>query len=427
MKRPGLPGFLRRLLVVLGCLGLAAAAGYGFGKSKRASDLHVSPNSREAAKPEPGALEGWKAEAVWSAAQADRLASLLIEQAKRSPVPSGDWELQAEFRRVFVAMPAERFKELNAVFLRLDAADGDEQSESLSAVWAVMLEEWAAKDGRAAMNAGGPGDFENLFRAWAATDLDGLLAWIEEGRKSSTHSGFRWASSMGFPIDALDDVAEKDSARLEKIIADMPASEAMSVIRYFATRWSTNPERRARVLDLAERHHCLAEVRQSLVGHWQSKEPQAALDFIAALDVPPEEKANLDALALSGRMKTEPAAAMALWVERNGNQMPPGWLVSNVKDWVSQDQDGSIDWLKQAPEGRQRDQFCCAAVDVLTDKAADSSATTPLALMIRDDKLRLKALQWIYRDCRKEGSGTAAKWLADVPEADRLAVIADPQ
>lgn len=163
----------------------------------------------------------------------------------------------------------------------------------------------------------------------------------------------------------------------------------------------------------------------------------AALDEIAALDVPADERAFLENMLLGPLIQKDPELALTRFIDRaEGNHGVLGWQLSNaLREWAKKDPAKAMAWLdtqiaagkfeSKSLDGKSqsRIQFEGAMINMLLDSDVDA-ATRRLAGMPADQRGEVLG-NYSFQALKLEDQVAFAKLVRDqLPEKDQARTLA---
>ena len=254
------------------------------------------------------------------------------------------------------------------------------------------------------------------FGTWAKRDPEKAFAWLRDAKLSPELEEKR----SGMQINALYNFAKKDFAR---------AAAELSYIAQEDKRWALNTlagaaqgqEAEALLKELVATHDpdAAMEIERSKVNDLAKDDPAAALEHIAGLDLPAEQKAELEIAQLAAVSRKSVAEAYDAWISRHDDTDPiPDRMWQQLDtNFVFQNQD-TVKWLDSMPPGATRDAFYRRGVRLLAsrqdfDKAAAYASTIESP---EDRRLTLRMLSTMWG----ETNASAAKtWREGLSPTDR--------
>lgn len=254
------------------------------------------------------------------------------------------------------------------------------------------------------------------FEAWAKRDAEKAFEWLRNAELSPELEEKRSAMQ----INALHDFAKKDFARAA---AELPYVEQED------KRWFLNSlagvaqddDSMALLKELIATHDpdATMEIERSRVNNLANEDPVAALEHIAGLDLPAEQKADLEVAQISGASNKSVPDAYNAWISRREDTDPiPDRMWQQLeRNFVFQNED-TLKWLDSMPAGATRDAFYRRGVRLLAarhdfEKAVAYAATIESP---EDRQLTLLTLSTMWSEANPDAAKT---WREGLPQRDR--------
>jgi hypothetical protein len=258
----------------------------------------------------------------------------------------------------------------------------------------------------------------SLVERWVLDQPDAALAWMDGG--SLTLVQKRQMRDMR--LQSLLGLSNSDPDRAFKELSNMKHEDAADQIWLWSISHAQDPQMRQRLLDYAAASgnpEDLASVRSSIAGSLARADPDAAKEFVRNLKIGDEDAAELDAAVTVGAAYDDPEAAYSDWVQRNPGVMDvPATLQNGFSEWMDDDPDRAIKWLKTLPAGGLRDRLYESSIPALAgsehfDEAAGIVKTID-SPSLRAEALNALQTRWLLVDSQK-----AAAWKDGLPAEDQ--------
>ena len=417
---PSLP--LPRLArIALALIGLAALAGYGIGRTSRAtvdaSVLH--PHPEKSADFGLSLHAGGKDSPATSnedhAKRIARIKARILDLGRSRPVWI-DFETEREIAALLEQLSAAELGD----FFREATADSRTIADRLR-----ILEAWALKDGPSAITAASirADDWPlatQAYQAWGAKDPDAALQWLREGELSGHVKQQKSVLRKNFLYELMRTDLEKalgevpDMEQIEKdhfltiVAASMAGDEAkLARLREFAAGAddeTRNPIEAGIVTSLGARNHA------------------KGFEYIDDLEATPERKADLEMSVLRAVPKEQLAESMDAWAARHpdGQDIPERmWEMLGEKLIFYRVEMRA--WLEDMEPGPVRDAFYQQSVRHFVSGGERDKALRYIGL-IGDPEQRATALRTMRRMWMESNPGEAEAWVESLPESDRQAL-----
>ena len=422
-------GLMKRIILALALIGGSAAIAYGIGRSMREQPAESVARWQQGTSSSTAGLSAPDAAGSHPAASSTaaslskeerekkvaRVKKRLCELWECAPNIFADWEAERETQALIQELDAAEL----AAFLRETKVNGNRMQNFY--IRTRVAEALVGKDGPAAIeesmtylaDSSGPA---RTFAAWVKKDPEQALTWLRDAKLSPELEEMR--SSMR--QNALSDLARKDFARAAAELPYLDAEEKRWLLRALGSAASGDETKNRTLKELVATHDpgAALEIEKSKVMSIASKDPAAALEHIAGLDLPAEQKAELEMAQLHTASTKSVPQAFDAWLSRREDQAP-------IPDamWPLLDRnfifyhDDTMKWLDAMPAGATRDAFYRRGVRLLAsrhdfNKAASYAATIGNP---EDRQLALKMLNMMWTEANPEG---AKAWQEGLPDSD---------
>lgn len=419
----------KRLMFALTLIGGSAAIAYGVGRSMRELPAANAARWQQGASATAPGMSGEDHPTAGTAStspasappkeRAKKVASIkqrLRELWRAAPAIVADWEAERETQALLKQLDTAEL----AAFLRETKTDGG--SLANYHIRYRLSEALATQDGPAALEESMTYLADSLspvrtFGHWAKHDPDAALTWLRDAKLSPALEEMK--SSMR--INFLSDLAEKDFTRA---IAELPYMDAAEKRWFFNSLGSIaakDEAKNAALKELVATHDPSAalEIEKSKVSTLASKDPAAALDHIASLDLPAEQKAELEIAQLRSASAKSMTEAFDGWLARHEDTAPiPDSMWPALESSFIFRNEETLKWLDTLPAGATRDAFYQRGVRLLAArhdfaKAADYTAT------IEDPAARELTMKRLHSMWTEANPDAAKSWQESLPESDR--------
>jgi len=217
-----------------------------------------------------------------------------------------------------------------------------------------------------------------------------------------------------------------DSAPSKKDVFDwasrLPEGEArQEAISAVIGEWSSDAPQDAlnalSALSAADRKSAM----QSLASGWSQKNPEAVLQWAAALS-DPAERTNIVRSALSRWAGNSPESA-ARYVERLPESERSGAIQAVVNQWASKDTEAAANWLRQQPQGAAKDSAISSIAHTISRE--DPQTAMDWAATISDPANRNRQIEGLARDWLRQDAASARAWIStsNLPDDSRQRLL----
>lgn len=411
---------IKQLSLALAVIGGAATISYGIGRSLREQPAEAAARwQQDGSGSSLSAMDHAAAATLSPQERAKKVAAIkrrLSALWECAPFIAADWEAERETKALLKQLDNDEL----STFLRETKA-----SANLLANFHIRTstaEELVARgEAPAALEESMTflADSSNplrTFGAWAKRDPEKAFIWLRDAKLSPELEQKR--STM--QINALYDLAKKDFAR---------AAAELPYITQEDKRWALNSlagaadseESQALLKDLVATHDPDAALllEKSKVNDLANEDPEAALDHITGLDLPADQKADLEIALISGASHKSVPDAYNAWISRreDGDPIPDSMWRQLETNFTFQNQE-TLTWLDAMPAGATRDAFYRRGVRLLAarydfDKAAAYAATIESP---EDRRLTLQQLSTMWTEANPDAAKT---WREGLSGSDR--------
>jgi hypothetical protein len=410
--------FVRRGAIALIAALAAAAIGYGTGSTtKRIPDPATKhwDNSRS-----PEALDhqnsAGKISTTDHAKHLEKLKQRLILRWRASPESNKDFELMDETHRQLSSLSAG---ELAAFYHSLTS-----QFSLDSSLQQTVLREWALKDGPAAVTQSKPDrwspDAIRAFQTWGYRDPQKALAWLREAELPP----FLKDQKLTIRLNILPELAKTDFGQVVEELSHLDAKERAAIVRNLGGAIESHPELLENIRELTKNDSdpaSLLALERVLISQQAKNGPAAAFEYIAGLNLPPADKAELE-LDLFRQDFDHPGKSFGDWLARNPDieTVPDSlWPMMDIRYTLHPEE--MIHWLDSLSPGPIRDAFYERGTRLVASQGKYDKAAT-YADGIADPVKRLAAMRTLQTMWTETQADNARAWLDHLPEADRKAL-----
>jgi hypothetical protein len=409
---------LRRGAIALIAALAAAAIGYGTGHTtKRIPDPAAKrwDNSRSTEATEHPNAVG-KISASDRAKHLEKLKLRLIQRWRASPESNKDFELMDETHRQLSTLSA---RELADFYHSLTS-----QFSLDSSLQQTVLREWALKDGPASVTQSKPDrwspDAIHAFQTWGYQDPQKALAWLRETELPLFLKDQKFTIRINFLID----LAKTDFGQVVEELSHLDAKERAAIVRNLGGAIENHPEFLEKIRELTKNDSdpaSLLALERVRISQQAKNGPAAALEYIAGLNLPPADKAELE-LDLFRQDFGHPEKSFGDWLARNPNieAVPDSlWPMMDIRYTIHPEE--MIHWLDSLSPGPIRDAFYERGTRLVASQNQYDKAAT-YADGIADPAKRLAAMRTLRTMWTETQADNARAWLDRLPEADRKAL-----
>lgn len=417
MKATDAPARLGLMAVGLGILLLAFWGGQSQGRA--AGEKQFREDTMKLTSTRSGAngnrSRDGKSTALTKSAVSSRDAAARLKALWAASVnPAADFELFAKMENLLDQMSSQEIAEFlgtvppSQFFMRFN-----------------IVCYWAQRDGPAALGFLGANSFDrmietNAFGGWIAKEPDAALAWLHENKLPLERKVLLQNGLMA--------LAETNPERAFQELAHTDPDEVQVLLSYWVGLNIGDEVMRNRILAAAAgtgRSEDLAAVRKGLIKEWSAKDPAAAAEFIASLELSGPETREIEAALVKAQAPVgpgtvvEPQAALDSWLERFADAGPiPKEIKDTVGAWSARNPDVARKWLEALPDRPQRESLCDGGIrELMSDDRYAEAAE--FANLLETPELRRDALRKLSNLWSLAKPGEAAKWKSNLSAEDR--------
>ncbi|MCW1886987.1 hypothetical protein OKA04_19770 [Luteolibacter flavescens] len=226
--------------------------------------------------------------------------------------------------------------------------------------------------------------------------------------------------------DALITLAGRDPVEFEKRFDRETDPDLREVAQEAHARLWGTPEERDELLARAETasHGEAMAIREGVLMREGMEDPEQAFATLAALEISPEDRDDLDERLVSSlfywnpftREKIDRSAVMRAWTTRHPDDELPGSILGGFSDWSRSDPNGSITWLAELPPGNQYDTLAKTLIETGT---REHEGVASVIERISDEEIRAEMLRRLKESWQADNPDAAAAWESGLPEKDR--------
>lgn len=382
---------------------LAAVLGW---MGNRASDRNGPVADTRPTRPEPGlrdVTEEGRSQRSGDA-RSDEIRKRLVGMYENHPEPGYDWRLRSEAHLLLSELSAEELGDwyVNGIFFGSRADD----------LRASILRVWALKDGPAAVMGGwrrssetGHFSAQSAFRSWSEQDREKAYEWLESGTTGLPVGIRQW-----FIQNSINSYARSDFKTAAGYLQQLNPEQQQGILVDWAEEGVTNATLKSGMEGYLEAN---PEARMSLLRGQirRMKEDPEVFEYIARLDLPPEDRFALDLSATVAKASKDPVGAFQGWMERNADQQEvPAEVLGSFHSALVFRQEEVTRWLSELPSGPLRDDFFARSIPLLGSRGAFDDAAA-YAESIDDPGKRGHAIRSLGEIWSRQQPEMAKEWL----------------
>jgi hypothetical protein len=293
-----------------------------------------------------------------------------------------------------------------------------------SSLQQTVLREWALKDGPAAVTQSKPDrwspDAIRAFQTWGYRDPQKALAWLREAELPP----FLKDQKLTIRLNILPELAKTDFGQVVEELSHLDAKERAAIVRNLGGAIESHPELLENIRELTKNDSdpaSLLALERVLISQQAKNGPAAAFEYIAGLNLPPADKAELE-LDLFRQDFDHPGKSFGDWLARNPDieTVPDSlWPMMDIRYTLHPEE--MIHWLDSLSPGPIRDAFYERGTRLVASQGKYDKAAT-YADGIADPVKRLAAMRTLQTMWTETQADNARAWLDHLPEADRKAL-----
>jgi hypothetical protein len=404
----------KAILIPIALIAAAGLGGYLAGRSSRAAlqatvMTWLTPPSA-ADDPLSATDEGTLSGAAARHARVKKLKERFHALWSSVEYRNGDWETARECQRLLAQLSTEEL----ADYCRASVDDRDLRG--------ALLDEWVLRDGPAAMDTAvhlfdDKVDIQRSMWIWSSRDPEAVIAWMRQAEIPSHHTD----AASHVRVNLLMDLAAKDFSRAEKELPYMEKPEKEWLLQWLAIRAGTDPEKTARVKEIAAQYSpsSAAEIEKAGFRAMVARDPEAAAKHLEGMGLTGRERAEMETTYLEGMSGRGVGEAYQAWMAVRDPAVPiPERVWEGFNSNFIFKPEETRRWLDIIPPGPERDAFYEHSIQHLAahgahDKAAAYTAT------IEDSAIRTAALKTLQRMWTEANPEAAKSWQESLPDHDR--------
>lgn len=419
----------QRLALALAIIGGSVAIAYGIGRSMRELPAESAARWQQGSSSSAAGYSGPDATGSHPAASSTATSASPEEREKKmariklrlcelwecTPNIFADWEAERETQALIEELdPAEL-----AAFLRETKTNGNRMQNFY--VRTRVAEALVAKDGPAAIEESMTYLADSLgpvrtFAAWVKQDPEEALTWLRDAKLSPELEEMRFSMRQ----NALSDLAQKDFTLAAAELPYLDAGEKRWLLNSLGAA-AKDEAKSALLKELIATHDpgAALAIEKSKVMSLAGKDPAAALEHIASLDMPAEQKEELEIAQLHGASSKSVTEAYDAWLSRRADTdpIPDGMWPLLDRNFIFY-HDDTMKWLDTMPAGATRDAFYRRSVRLLASRH-DFEKAAAYAATIGSVEERQLTLQMLGTMWTEANPGAAKAWQQGLPESDR--------
>jgi hypothetical protein len=410
---------IRRGTIALMAAFAAGVIGYGTGHSTKRlpnSTTNDSVNSRSTEAVDHQDPAG-KASALDRAAHLAKLKQRLIREWRASPEPLKDFELMDKAHRQLSSLSARELADFYHSLVSQFMPD--------IRLRQTVLKEWALKDGPAAVTESELDRWSHsntitAFETWGYQDPQKALAWLREAELPP----FLKDQKLTIRLNFLPELAQTDFRQVLEELSHLDAKERAAIVRNLGSAIEKHPEFLEEIRELTKSDSdpaSLLALERVLISQQAKNGPAAALEYIAGLNLPPADKAELE-LDLFRQDFDQPEKSFGDWLARNPDieSVPDSfWPMMDIRYTLHPEE--MTRWLDSLSPGPLRDAFYERGTRLVASQNKYDKAAI-YADGISDPEKRLSAMRTLRTMWTETQADNARAWLDRLPEADRKAL-----
>lgn len=349
----------------------------------------------------------------------------VMRRLEGSPMIGMDYDAMFE---AYAAIREMNPAQIRAALAELKAGDGNEQSRMM--VQMLLVNQWAKKEGRAAMDYVLENSNARMrsvgvmggVMAWMREEPEDAYAWYEENKDSLVGGIFGGGDHIqGMMIASM---GQRDMAAAFEKIAGLGNEARGTALVTMAAQVAMFPDRREEFLvrlddleDQSLRRHAL----EGMVSSWAWQDPEGAAEYVGNSDLDETLRAGMQQSVAANWSQVDPESAIA-WTMENMEALERDHVLGQAfSQWIGQDPESAEKWLEGQPDDVRTDRIYSQASNQLASGRKFQKAIEYID-RIEDEDVRIESMQVLLMNWESSDPEGARQWMdgLDAPIREKI-------